>query len=158
MPSAFLSLRRALAAAAAAALLAGVPGGGAAQTKSAQVSIEVPKGTAKSVRLRRLPRGTAVAIVVVSSAKLALALVSESELRSTQPRALFSGAFERTLSFSVVIPSTSDYFLVLDNRKGSEDVSATAAIRARRQPPAKPPAPAPKGGSEERAGLQVLTT
>lgn len=156
MPGALLSaLSRLCAALAAAVLLAAASGSVAAQ--SAQVSIDVPKGKVKTVRLRHLPIGTAVAVVVEASGKLGLALISASQLKSARPRALFSGAFERKLSFKVTIPETSDYYLMLDNRRGAEDVSATAAIRAQRRP-GKPPAPgAPKDSGDERAGVGPLS-
>jgi hypothetical protein len=156
VPGALLSaLARACAALAAAALLTVASGTVAAQ--SAQVSIDVPKGEVKTVRLRRLPVGTAVAIMVVSSGKLVLALISASQLKSPQPRALFSGAFERKLSFKVTIPETSDYYLMLDNRRGSEDVSATAAIRVQRRPAKPQPPSPPPGGKDERAGSAQLS-
>ena len=103
-----------------------------ASTQSAQIEIAVPPGMVKTVRLRHLPLGTAVTVVVVASGKLRIALINASEIRSKDPRALFSGVSERKLSFEVVIPETGDYYLVLDNRRGTERVSATAAIRAQR--------------------------
>lgn len=112
----------------------------------------------KTVRLRRLPLGTRLAVGVAASGKLGVALVAASQLKAEHPRALFSGAFERKLSFRVVIPETGDYYLMLDNRRGGEDVSATAAIRAQRTPAKPPPALPPKGGSQERTGLEALTT
>lgn len=104
-----------------------------ASTQSAQIEIEVPPGKVNTVRLRHLPLGTAVTVVVVASGKLRIALINASEIKSKQPRALFSGVFERKLSFRVVIPETADYYLVLDNRRGTERVSATATIRAQRE-------------------------
>lgn len=163
MPGALLSRRVRLfaplyAALALLALAASAVSGAWAQVQSAQVSIDVPDGKVKTVRLRRLPEGTAMAIVVVASARLRIALVAAKEIKASRPRALFSGAFERKLSFKVTIPETGDYYLMLDNRRGGESVSATVGIRAQR-PPAKPPAPtAPKGGGEERTGLPALTT
>ena len=114
---------------------------------SAQVSIEVPQGKAKTVRLRHLPRGTVVGILVSASGKLRVALVSAEQLKSAKPQPLFSGAFDRRLSFKVVIPETSDYYLVLDNRRGAEAVNATATIRAEQNAAKKPSAPPPRKGA-----------
>jgi len=130
--------------------VAGAPGGPSAQ--SAQVEIEVPPGKVKTVRLRHLPLGTTVAVVVVASGKLRIALINASEIKSARPRALFSGAFERKLSFRVVIPEAADYYLVLDNRRGTEHVSATAAIRAERGPTRPPKAKGEEHARSDAAG------
>lgn len=154
MPGTLLSgSARALAICAAALLLA-APLGAAAQGHDAQVSIGVPKGKMKSVRLRRLPLGTSLAVAVAASGSLRIALVSARELQTPAPRPLFAGGLEHKMSFKVVIPEAGDYYLVLDNRRGADDVSATAAMRAeprRAQPPGRPAAP--KDKSEERAAL-----
>lgn len=155
MPRAFLSaLARALGLLAL-ATLACAPGMAAAQGQSAEVSIGVPKGKVKSVRLRHLPSGTSLTVAVAASGRLRIAVVSarEVEAKSARARPLFSGTLERRMSFKLVIPETSDYYLVLDNRQGSDDVNATAALRAVRAP-ANPPSPgAPKGKGGERAGV-----
>jgi len=108
---------------------------------AAQVSIEIPPGKTKTVRLRKLPRGTVVGIAVVASGKLRIALVSATQLKAKNPEALFRGALERRLSFRVVIPESSDYYLVLDNRRGTEPVKTTATISADKGAarPSKPP-------------------
>jgi hypothetical protein len=109
-----------------------------------QVSIEIPAGKTKTVRLRNLPRGTQVTVRIDASGKLVVALVSGLQLRSPRPEALFRGALDRRMSFKVVIPEPSDYYLVLDNRRASEAVKARATIRAVREatkpraPPANP--------------------
>jgi hypothetical protein len=126
----------------AAALLAGAEAGAAGGT--VQVSIEIPAGKTKTVRLRNLPRGTQVTVRIDASGRLVVALVSGLQLRSPRPEALFRGALDRRMSFKVVIPEPSDYYLVLDNRRASEAVKARATIRAVREatkpraPPAKP--------------------
>jgi hypothetical protein len=138
-------LRRLLALACAALLAGASPPGMAA---SAQVSIEVPQGKAKTVRLRKLPRGTVLAVSVSASGRLLVALVSAVQLKSPRPEALFRGALERRMSFKVVIPESSDYFLVLDNRRGTGPVQATATMRAERGSAAPPASPAPKKGGK----------
>lgn len=136
-----------LAALACALLLAAPPPPAAAAT--AQVSVEVPPGKTRSVRLRRLPQGAVVAVAVSASGSLQVALVSATQLKSPKPQALFRGALDRQLAFQVTIPESSDFYLVLDNRRGKEPVKATATIRAARGS-AKPPKPAPgKGGKFE---------
>ena len=132
-----------------AAILACAALPGAAAT--AQVTIEVPQGKTKSVRLRHLPRGTLVGVAVSASARLAIALVSATQLKLPKPEPLFRGALDRKMSFEVVIPETSDYYLVLDNRSGAEPVTATATIQAvqgKKAPPAQPSPVVPKKGSK----------
>ena len=121
----------------------------------AQVSIEVPQGKTKTVRLRQLPRGAVVGVAISVSGKLLIALVSAAQLKSPKPEPLFRGAVDSKMSFKVVIPEASDYYLVLDNRRGAGPVKATATIRAERGAarPSEPP-PSKKGGklNEARAG------
>jgi len=127
---------------------------GAAQmcvAATAQVTIEVPSGKAKLVRLRHLPRGTLIGVAISASGSLVVALRSAKQIRTKSPDAVFRAALERRMSFKVEIPETDDYYLVLDNRRGAEPVKATAtiqAVRGKQQVPA-PGAPAiPKGGGK----------
>ena len=122
---------------------------------TAQVSVEVPQGAVRTVRLLHLPRGTVVGVAISASGKLLLALVSGVQLKSSKPEAVFRGSLERRMSFKVVVPETSDYYLVLDNRRGAEPVKATATIRAESGAAAPPVPTPPKKGSklnEARAG------
>jgi hypothetical protein len=125
---------RGLCALAGAALLVAAP---PALAPTAEVTIEVPPGKTRSVRLRNLPLGTEVSVTVRATGKLLFALVSAGQLKSPRPKALFRGALERRISFRVVIPETSDYYLVLDNRRSAQAVEATATIRAQQR--AAPP-------------------
>ena len=114
----------------------------------AAMSLDVPAGQAKNIRLRNLPRGTAMAVRIVSSGKLLVALVSERQVRSPQPgRApLFRAVVERTITFRVEIPESGDYYLVLSNRGGSETRAVQAEIRAQGAPR--------RGAPERREKLQ----
>ena len=123
-----------------AALLTGAEAGAAGGT--VQVSIEIPAGKTRTVRLRNLPRGTHVTVRIDADGKLVVALVSGVQLKSPKPEALFRAALDRRMTFKVVIPESSDYYLVLDNRRASEPVKARATIRAVREA-TKPPAPPP---------------
>jgi hypothetical protein len=111
----------------------------------AAVSLEVPAGQSKSVRLRNLPSGTVLQVAIKSSGRLLVALVSAKQLKSPEgkPQPVFRGALERSLSFKVTVPETSDYFLVLNNVRGSETLSVQTAIRAERAAQPKP-GPAPR--------------
>ena len=104
------------------------------------MTIEVPQGKLKSVRLRHLPRGTRLAISVSASGSLGVELVSKAQLKSGHPVALFRATLDRKLSFRLVIPTSDDYYLVLDNRRGDTPIRVTATVGAAA---AKPK---PKGG------------
>jgi len=136
-----------------AAVLAGAAPPCAAAT--VQVSIEVPPAKTKTVRLRNLPRGAVVDIALTASGKLRIALVGAAQLKSRHPEPLFRAAFEHKLSFRVTVPETEDYFLVLDNRRGSAPVKTTATIRAAKRaasPRVKPPAKDGKMNETRAAG------
>jgi hypothetical protein len=124
------------------ALLTGAEAG--AEGGTAQVSIEIPAGKTKTVRLRDLPRGTHVTVRIDASGKLAVALISRAQLKSPAPEALFRGALDRRMTFQVVIPESGHYYLVLDNRRGGAAMKARATIRAEHD--AIRPSP-PSGGA-----------
>jgi hypothetical protein len=140
MPRAFLA--RSLALACAAMLACAAP---PATATSVQVSIEVPPGKLKSVRLRHMPRDTLLAVSVSASGRLSIALVSKAQLKSGHAVALFRGTLDEKLSFSLLIPESDDYYLVLDNRRGTETVRDTATVQAKGARKAPSPPGAPKG-------------
>jgi hypothetical protein len=113
---------------------------GSLAAADAAVQLEVPAGKSKSVRLRNLPSGTVLQVAIKSSGRLLVALVSAKQLKSPEgkPQAVFRGALDRSLSFSVVVPERDDYFLVLNNARGSETLSVETAIRAQRGAQPKP--------------------
>lgn len=132
---------------------------GSALAADAAFSVEVPAGKAKSIRLRNLPGGTAMAVRIVATGKLLVALVSAKQIRSPEPDSaapMFRAVVDRSLTFKVTIPEKGDYFLVLSNRGGSAALSVQAQIRAlapQRKPPA-PSAPA-KGDKMEKAAADA---
>ena len=105
------------------------------------MSFDVPAGQAKNIRLKNLSRGAAMAVRIVSSGKLLVALVSEGQLKSPQPGRgpLFRAVVERSITFRVEIPESGDYFLVLSNRGGDETRAVQAEIRAQSAPRKPPP-------------------
>jgi len=110
----------------------------------AAVSLEVPAGQSKSVRLRNLPSGTV--LQWRSSPAPAAGRAGEREaaqIARRQPEPVFRGALDRSLSFKVVVPETSDYFLVLKQRARQRD--AVGPDRdPRRAAAQRKPAPAPR--------------
>jgi len=106
----------------------------AAAENLATFNIDIPAGKWNAARLRNLPKDAAVAVQVVSNGEITVALVDSRDYQrfSETSRPLFAGRVEKRLSFSVSIPATGDYFLVLDNRSGRESRAVTVAVRAAR--------------------------
>jgi hypothetical protein len=99
------------------------------------LNFEIPSGSMKTVRLRNLPQGAVVAVVVESSGTLLVALVDSSDYQQRFPDssgALFLGRVDRRLSFSVSIPKKAHYLLVFDNRSGEQSRAVRVKIRATR--------------------------
>jgi hypothetical protein len=119
----------------------------------AAVSLEVPAGKSKNIRLRNLPAGGAMAVRIVSSGKLLVALVSAKQLRSPEAGSapLFRAVVERTITFKVMIPESGDYFLLLSNRGGAEALEVQAEIRAIGAP--RRPAPRDYSPRPEKASM-----
>lgn len=100
----------------------------------ASFNVNVPPGKWKAVRLRNLPKDAVVAVQVESSGRVVVALMDSNTYRhfSGTSRPLFLGQVEKRLSFSVTIPETDDYFVVLNNRSGEEPRTVKITIRATR--------------------------
>jgi len=96
---------------------------------SAMVNIDVPKGTFKSIRLQTLPKGTVVNVRIESTGSIFVALVNTKGYVSAS-RPLFVGQIDKTISFKVTIPKLDDYYLVIDNRKGTGDRRVSIAFQA----------------------------
>ncbi len=110
------------------------PASAPASAADAAVTLELPAGETRHIRLRKLPEGSTVAVRLVASGQVLVALVGAQQLKDRQkpPKAVFRGALKRNLTFRVVIPQSDDYLLVFNNRRGSEAVSIEAQIRAQR--------------------------
>ena len=101
--------------------------------KPLTVSLTIPAGTLKAIRLRNLPRETMVAVALRCDGSLTVGLVNASD-RARFPdvtNPLFLGQTESKLGFSATIPQQGDYFIVLDNRTGTDPRHITMTTRAR---------------------------
>ena len=98
------------------------------------LNVDIPADTRKAVRLKNLPRDAVVDVAVVSSGEIIVAVVdSDGYARyPTGSRPLFLGQVDDRLSFSLKIPATDHYYLVLQNRSTTRSQSATIMIRAAR--------------------------
>jgi hypothetical protein len=94
----------------------------------------VPAGRHKVLRLRNLPRDAQVAVAIQSTGRITVSFLNEADFRRfPQPEEpLFVAPVERTLSFAVTMPATGDYYVVFDNRKGTEPQKVKMVIRASR--------------------------
>jgi hypothetical protein len=126
-----------------------------AAAAEAALTVNLDAGRHKAVRLRNLPKDAVMAVGVQSTGRIAISLLSEADYR-TFPKAaepVFAGSVERTLSFQIVIPAAGNYYLVLDNRRGTEQRKVKLGIRAQRgrtAPPIEPPAPELEPGGRKQ--------
>jgi hypothetical protein len=121
-----------------------------AAAAEAAVTVEVPPGQSKTIRVRSAPAGTVIAVRIVTSGRLLVALVGMKQFKQPKPDAkpLFRGVVQDKLSFRVTLPETDDYLLVLNNRGGKEALSVEAELRTLRRPQ---PAPRQRAPGEEKA-------
>jgi hypothetical protein len=117
----------------------------------AELNAEVPAERWKALRLRGLPKDASVAIRVESSGPIRVIFLHQNELqRFPKPvRPAFAGSAERRLTFRVTIPIAGSYYVILDNRKGSEAREVRLLIEAvapRRAAPKPKPQPRPAPG------------
>ena len=126
----------------------------AAHAAEAAMTVDLPAGKFKALRLRNLPKDATLAVEIQCQSKLVVSLLNEADAKHF-PRAdepVFVGTVERRLSFSVAIPQAGTYFLVFDNRQTPQTQKVKFAIkaeRARTGPPALPP-PAQPGTQQPR--------
>nr|VFJ63374.1 MAG: hypothetical protein BECKDK2373B_GA0170837_11257 [Candidatus Kentron sp. DK] len=105
--------------------------------KSASYSARVEAGKWKTIRLRNLVKGATLGVRVSSTGSVGvlLARARESVALSDIRHPLFRGKTTNRLNFSVVIPDSGHYYLVIDNRAGNAarrftvDVKAVADIK-----------------------------
>ena len=123
----------------------------AAIAATAELSAEVPAEKWKALRLKGLTRNASLAVRVETSGPIQVILARHDEAQRFPNglRATFSGSAERSMSFRVTVPMAGTYYVILDNRKGSETRSVRLFIEALPASPPKPPArPRPKPPGE----------
>jgi hypothetical protein len=107
----------------------------AAQVKGPiTLSVDVPSGKWKTLRLHNVPTGALVAVEVQTNQDVVVAFVDGAEYRRypAVQRPLFSGRVEKHISFSVTTAAAGDYFLVFDNLSGREPRAVTVKVSASR--------------------------
>jgi hypothetical protein len=99
-----------------------------------RISVDVPPGQWKTARLRSLPKDAVVAVKVECEGEILVGVVDTKGYLTypKSPRALFLGRVLKKLSFSVSIPKSGHYYVVLDNRSGSQPQAVTITMSAAR--------------------------
>jgi len=96
------------------------------------VNVDVSPGAWKAIRLKNLPKDAVIALEVKSDGVITVMLVGAVDYqRFPNPqRPLFIGVVEKKLSFSVSIPESGHYYIVLDNRTGNQQRAITVTAAA----------------------------
>ena len=128
-------------------LLAGLSALADAQVKAVSLSVQVPPGKWKAVRLPALPKDAVVGVRAQTSGEVMLAFLdAEDYKRFPAPaRPLFNGRVEKRIALALRMPAAGDYFVVLDNRLGGEPQTVAVRIQAARGTPRNPPKKTPIG-------------
>jgi len=103
-----------------------------AKEQSAALSGAVEAGKTYAVRLRNLPKGAILAVKLQASDALVVWLLSEESFKvfPLVKKPLFRGETSGKLEFSLLIPESSHYFIVLDNRDHKKDRKFSLGIKA----------------------------
>lgn len=109
-----------------------------AAKRNIQFLVDAEAGQWKAARLKNLPKETTLQIIATGE-KNFTALVVDEKSYSLLPRVdkpLFHKIIDKELTFSLTIPRTDNYYLVLDNRLGINKVSVHFEINASYDGPA----------------------
>jgi len=133
-------------------LVAVAANGPVAHAAQAQVNSKVPAGKWKAVRLKNLPEGASLSVKVAANGSLIVILVHEAELkRYPEPISpAFQGTLETTLTFSVVIPDSGNYYIIIDNRRGADERRVRILIQANAPPKTRTAPPTDGGGPKQK--------
>jgi len=99
-----------------------------------RINVNVPPGQWKTARLKSLPKDAVVAVKVECDGEILVGVVDTKDYLTypKSPRPLFLGRVLKKLSFSVSIPESGHYYVVLDNRAGSQSQAVTITMSAAR--------------------------
>lgn len=100
--------------------------------QSATVSASVEAGRAHTTRLGNLPESANVSIILNTEGKLDVLLINEADYRAFPKinAPLFKSHVSDELGFSIKIPKTGAYYLVIDNRNGDKEHAFTMTVTA----------------------------
>lgn len=115
------------------ALLALAPAGPvAAAEQSARASAQVGPGDTYTARLGAVPGGARLSIRISSDLPVDVILLDERDYLAFPDLEgpLFEGRADDELRFSLRVPTSGDYYLVIDNRDGDAARAVTLAVTA----------------------------
>ena len=97
----------------------------------ASFTLEVLAGRWKAGRVKNIPAGAKLGVEVRADGPIEILLLgAEDYARFPSPeRPVFRGKTEDTLSVSLLAPKSGDYYVLIDNRTGSEPRSVEITIR-----------------------------
>ena len=98
----------------------------------AALTAEVPGGKHKVLRLRNLPKDAKVAVAIEATGRITVSFLNEADFnRFPNPlEPVFIAPVEQTVSFSLTMPETGDYYVILDNTKGTDAQKVKMVIKA----------------------------
>ena len=110
----------------------------------AELTAEVPAEKWKALRLKGLTRNTSLSVRVETTGpiEVILARQDEAERFPNGLKPTFTGSAERKMTFRVTVPMAGTYYVILDNRKGTETREVRLFVEA--LPPKTPDKPAPR--------------
>ena len=102
-----------------------------AKVQSAQLTIDLPAGQNKSIRLKNLPEGSTVEVEAEGKGDFVISLINEQNSLSypTVSHPLFQSNVRDKISFSVRIPKNGHYYVVFDNRSSSSIMNLNTTIQ-----------------------------
>ena len=103
-----------------------------AKEQSASINSVVAAGENYTTRLRNLPKDAEVSVHIETSGNVAVLLINHRDYTAFPEirGPLFSGQITDALDFSIRVPTSGNYYLVLDNRKGDKDRQFTLKVTA----------------------------
>lgn len=112
--------------------VATIPAKNPATKNSATVNTTVEIGKWATARLGNLPAGAFLDINVTANGAIGVILIDGRRVGNFPDveRPLFSGRASRKLKFSITVPRTGTYYVVIDNREGKSRRNVTIDIRA----------------------------
>jgi hypothetical protein len=108
-----------------------MPVPGHAKIQSKEVSVAVLPGQWTAARIKNLPKNAVVSVDVDGDGEISVALVDQADYRK-YPEAhhpLYQGKVQKTHFFTVKIPAAGNYYLVLDNRAGTQKTTLDIFIQ-----------------------------
>ena len=98
------------------------------------VNVDIQARDSKAIRLRNLPKDAVVAVIVESDSNIIVMILDTTNYLKFPGthRPLFVGKVQKRLAFSVTIPETDNYYLVLDNRTGQGPRAVKVMVNAAR--------------------------